>query len=428
MPPIEHRPVDRRRFLRSTTAAAAAALPLSTASAAANERIGVAFLGCGGRAQAHMHLAKKFAGEGLGVVPVAVCDVWDGIEEEYDQHHNGSTTRRKFSQGLYPAAGTLGLDARDRTRVTKDYRRVLDRKDVDAVVIATPDHWHAKMVLDAIAAGKDVLVETPLARTPEEAVAVRDAAAASNRVVSVCCPTLADPSWSVAREQLRTLGPAVHLSASVFRSDPRGLWRFYRVVPEMTARSIDWDLFLGHRFEVNGVPLGPTPTVRPFDRTVFAQWRCYAPFSGGPFTDLFTAPITRLLAAASLGFATRVSASGGLYHERDGRTVPDVGTISAEFPGGCHLTVTGSTAASGFPVDDAIRCRNGAIAFAKGGLRVFRGGTETFVPVESPKNETEAIWRNFLTCVRTRDRATLSPPSLGAAAASIVGQAVRSLG
>ena len=216
---------------------------------------------------------------------------------------------------------------------------MLDLKDVDAVCVSTPDHWHARMTLDAAAAGKDVFCEKPMTRTPAEALAVLDAPARHNRVVTVGVQSLADPVWRAAHDLIRSgrIGPVAHLSAGVFRNDVRGQWRFYRLVAEMTPKAIDWDLFLGHRFEVNGERLGPTPREQPFDRAAFAQWRCYSPFSGGPFTDLFVHQVTRLLAAAGLRFPGRVTGAGGLYQEHDGRDVPDVGTVAADFDEGCQL-------------------------------------------------------------------------------------------
>ena len=434
-PTAEHRPVDRRNFLRRTTAAAAVALPLSAASYAkvggSNDRVRVGFVGCGGRAQAHINLVNRFAAESGTVTPAAVCDVWDGWEDEYEQRAGNAVTRRKYSQGLYPSARKCGLDPADRTHVVKDYRRLLDLKDVDAVCIATPDHWHGRMCLDAAAAGKDVYVEKPMTRTAAEAVAVADAMARYGRVGTVGVQSLADPVWGTARDLIRAgrIGHVAHLSAGAFRSDPRGMWRFYRLVDAMSPKTIAWDLFLGHRFGVDGVPLGPAPTGErgcPFDRATFAQWRCDSRFSGGPFTDLYVHHVTRLLAVAGLGFPARVTGAGGLYAERDGRDVPDVATIVADFAAGCQLVVTGSTLSS-HPHPEVVRGRRGAITFGKGGFEVAGDGGPESVSVPSPKNETEALWRDFLDCVRRRDRATLSPPELGAAAVFVVAAAQESL-
>jgi predicted dehydrogenase len=437
MPPVEHKPVDRRRFLRATGVAAisagvgagVAALPARSyaAVAGANARLRVGFLGCGARAQAHVHLVTKLANEGKPVAAVAVCDVWDGHDDEYDQPTPaGGTVRRRYTQGLFPAAAKCKLDPADRVHVTRDYRRILDAADVDAVCIGTPDHWHARMALDAMAAGKDVLCETPLARTAAEAVAVTDAATRHGRVLATGAQALADPVWAAAREAARAgkLGRVSHVSGGAFRSDPRGQWRFYRVTPTMTPATIDWDLFLGHGFAVNGEPIGPPAATLPFSPAAFAQWRCEGLLSGGPFTDLFIAPLTRLMLAGNLRWPNRVTAAGSLLIERDGRSVPDVATLAADFDGG-HLTLT-STTTSSTPQDDLIRGTHGTLKFVKGGYQLLADGGATAretVAVASPRNETETLWLDFLDCVARRDAATLCPPDLAAAAATVAAMA-----
>jgi predicted dehydrogenase len=435
-------PLDRRKFFGS-----AAALSLSAASYAkvvgSGDRIRIGFLGCGGRAQAHIDLVNRLAKAGGGVVPVAVCDVWDGLDDEYDVEFGGKVTRRRYAQGLYPSARKCGLDPADRTRVTKDYRRLLDLPDVDAVCIATPDHWHGKMTVDALAAGKDVFVEKPMTRTAEEATAVVDAWKRTGRVVTVGVQSMADPVWMKAFDHIRTgkIGHVAHAQTGFFRNDIRGQWRYYRLAPTMTPKTVDWDLFLGHQFEFNGHRVGPDSHEQPFDRAAFAQWRCYWPFSGGPFTDLLVQNVTRLTAAMGVRFPARVTAGGGLYLEYDGRDVPDVGTVVADYDEGCQLVVTTSTI-SGYPQEEVIRGRLGAIRFVKGGFQVFRddparGATfptrleqptepTEFVVAEPPRNDTEALWENFLDAVRARRQSTFSPPDLGAAAVAVASMAVQS--
>ena len=122
----------------------------------ANEKINIAILGPGGRAQEHIRILLKMKNkEQKPVDIIGICDVWDGNKDGR-------------AGGLYYSAEKCGLDAegKDKDRVTKDYRKILDCKDVDAVVIATPDHWHAKMSIDAMEAGKDVYCEKPM--TPHD--------------------------------------------------------------------------------------------------------------------------------------------------------------------------------------------------------------------------------------------------------------------
>lgn len=427
--------VNRRNFLK-TTAAGAAALSLTAASAkrvyGANERIGVAFLGVGGRCQAHLDIINKFKTENKGAEPVAVCDVWDGNDEAY-----------KGGRGLYPSAKKVGLKPEDKTHVTKDYQRLLDLKEVNVVCVATPDHWHAKMCIDAAAAGKDVYCEKPMTKTINEAHAVVDAMVKYNRVMTVGVQSMADPTWLKANEQIRngTIGHVAQAQTSYYRNSDMGQWRYYRLTKDMTPQTIDWDMFLGHKFSIfPGEPLGPQI---PFDRAIYGQWRCYWPFGGGMFTDLFVHQTTHMIAAMGVRYPRRVVGAGGLYLEYDERDVPDVATVVADYDEGCQLSIT-ATMISSYPIEEVIRGHLGAIKFVKGGYELLKdnpkGGagiparlekslTGEFVdcrPPEGRNADTEALWTNYLQCVRDRKRETLSTPELGAAAFTTVAMGVLS--
>src|SRR5438105_947138 len=187
--------LNRRGFLQ-TSAAGAAALSLTAASASrvygANERVGVAFLGVGGRCQQHINVILEMQKNGGKVAPVAVCDVWDGDPKL------GSGKGR----GLYPSAQRCNI--KDKTCITKDYRTLLDEKvkGIDVVCIATPDHWHARMAIDAMMAGKDVYLEKPMTRTIAEAQEVVRTAQDRKRVVTVGVQSMADPTWQAAYEYI----------------------------------------------------------------------------------------------------------------------------------------------------------------------------------------------------------------------------------
>jgi predicted dehydrogenase len=183
------------------------------------------------------------------------------------------------------------------------------------------------------------------------------------------------------------------------------------------------------------VKLAPPPGVLPFDRATFAQWRCRSAFSSGPISDLLIHPATKLLAASGLRFPQRVAGAGGLFLERDGRDVPDVATVIADFGEGAQLLLTATTI-SGYPLEEVIRGRLANVKFVKGGVHLFRDDpskaglfpqrhdkpiepTER-INVDAPRNETEALWTHFLECVRKRNRETLCPPELGAAAVTLL--------
>jgi predicted dehydrogenase len=457
---MEPADVNRRDFLKTSAvgaAAGASALSLSAAAYSrvngANSRIGVAFLGTGGRCQEHIGIITGMARANPNSVrAVAVCDVWDGNIE----------VDRPTGRGLYPSAARCGLGRDDRQHVTKDYRRVLELRDVDVVCIAAPDHWHAKMSIDAAAAGKDVYCEKPMTRTIDEAHAVVDAMRRHNRVMSVGVQSMADPTWRNANQFIRQggIGHVCQAQTSYYRNYIGGQWRYYKLTRDMNPRTVDWDMFLGHTFSViPGTPIGPSPRQRPFDRAVYGQWRCYWDFGGGMFTDLFVHQTTHMIAAMGVRYPARVTGAGGVYLEYDGRDVPDVATVVADYDEGCQLIIT-ATMINDYPIQECIRGRLATLNFVtrprqENGRPVTRpnGRPETdfgyevltqnlhsgpglparlqgaqgrFFPGGLRGNDTAALWENFLDCVRRRNRETLSPPELGAAAFTTVNMGVQS--
>ncbi len=439
---------NRRDFLRNT-AAGAAAMSLTAASydrvLGANDRIGIAFLGVGGRCQQHIDVVLRMQQENPNSVrPVGVCDVWDGDPQ----------LGRGRGRGLYPSAQRCGLQRDDRQHVTKDYRRLLELREVDAVCIATPDHWHAKMSVDAAAAGKHIYCEKPMTKTIEEAQAVVDAARRANVVMTVGVQSMADPTWRIANEMIRRgdIGHVAQAQTSYYRNSLVGQWRYYPLTADMTPRTIDWPMFLGTRFSViPGVPLAPE---MPFDRAIFAQWRCYWDFGGGMFTDLFVHQTTHTIAAMGVRYPKRVVGAGGIYLEYDGRDVPDVATVVADYDEGCQLIIS-ATMINDHGLEECIRGRLGTLKFTphtveRNGQRVRSGpgmdiemlpqhpaGRPTGpagrqaaqarrIPTTLESDDTYALWQNFLQCCRTRNRETLSTPELGAAAFTTVNMGVLS--
>jgi predicted dehydrogenase len=444
--------VDRRAFIAGSTAAVGAAMSLPAASyarvKAANEKLNIAFLGTGGRCQQHIDVIVDLRDEGQPVVPFAVCDVWDG-DETLGKRNNDKKNRT--GRGLFPSAKTCGIpmDA-GKGRISKDYRTIIDNKDVDVVCIATPDHWHAKMAIDSMERGKDVYMEKPMTKTIGEAIMVVDAAVKHGRTVTVGVQSMADPTWQAAYEYIKAgkLGHVLQGTTSYYRNSSVGQWRYYPLKKDMTPKTIDWDMWLGHKFEIGGQKLGPTPEEMPFDRAVWAQWRCYWPFGGGMFTDLFVHQTTHLIAAMGVRFPARVVGAGGLYMEFDGRDVPDTATVVADYEEGCQVIIS-ATMCNDVQLGEKIRGHLGTITFTGGGdyMKGFevggqyfsggpskpkQGGDAPIFTYENPKtgNATRALWENFLAHCRMDDkvkrRETLSTPELGAAAFSTVNMGVLS--
>ena len=430
---------DRRDFIRSAAAAGAAtaAMNMSAKSyaqvAGANNRLNIAFLGVGGRCQQHIDtiLALQRA-DANNVRPVAVCDVWDGDPD----------LGRGQGRGLYPSARRCGLDVADRVHVTKDYRRLLELREVDLVCIATPDHWHAKMCIDAAAAGKHIYCEKPMTKTIDEAHAVVDAVTRGNIVMTVGVQWMADPLLPRINGMIKNgdIGHVVQAQTSYYRNSAVGQWRYYPLNRTMNPTTIDWPMWLGTAFSVfDGQPLAAT---RPFDREVWAQWRCYWDFGGGMFTDLFVHRTTRIISAMGVRYPARVTAGGGiyiLYHDRD---VPDVATIVADYDEGCQLLIS-ATMVNDSGLDEIIRGHSATVKFTHRGDDYgaeITPQTAANRPVQGqrPNNEaqwvgggigegnaTRPLWDNFLQCVRARNRATLCTPELGAAAFTTVNMGVQ---
>jgi predicted dehydrogenase len=233
---------DRRQFLKAATLASAASY---SRVLGANDRPQIAGIGTGGRCQYLLSILKQNGGTDI----VAVCDV-------YGPHR--AEAREKYA----PAA-----------KEYVDYREVLDRKDVDAVVIGTPDHWHVKMTVDAVAAGKDVYVEKPVVHTPEEGEPLIRAVRASKQVVQTGTQQRSWPHFKLAKEAIQAgiIGQVTYV---------RTYWYQNHMVnpknpPVIDTSQLDWKRFLGSAPD------------QPFDADRYANWRWYWDFGGGAMTDLF---------------------------------------------------------------------------------------------------------------------------------------------
>ncbi len=438
---------SRRGFMKAS-AVAGAAMTLPAASYAkvlgANGSINIGFIGTGGRCQQHIDVILKMQQEKKGVTPFAVCDVWDGDPAK----------GRGKGQGLYPAAKRCDIPKDDKARVAKDYRKILDNKDVDAVLIATPDHWHARISIDAMTAGKDVYCEKPMTRTIAEAQAVVDAWKKTGRVMTVGVQSTADPTWRLAYEHIKkgNIGKVLMGQTSYFRNSDVGQWRYYSLTKDMNPQTIDWDMWLGHQFECAGEKLGPTPDKMPFDRAVYAQWRCYWPFGGGMFTDLFVHQTTHLISAMGVRYPKRVVGGGGIYLEYDTRDVPDVATVVADYDEGCQVIIT-ATMCNDHRIEECIRGHSATLLFdyfptdpknpkspKQFGFKILPQKVESAPRGPSGEVNTEgevvlgglsgddtyALWANHLEHVRAKNQDTFSTPELGAAAFTTVNMGVLS--
>ncbi len=419
----EKNAVSRRGFLQTTGAATGALLTSQAAIAhpaigkvkGANERLNFAILGPGGRAQAHIKVLMDMKDEGKPVDIIAVADVYEGNRE-----------RAKKKTGAKQAE--------------IDYRKVLENKDVDAVVIATPDHWHARMTIDALESGRDVYCEKPMTHTIDEARKVAEAVKRTKQIMTVGVQSTADPRWKMANEMITggKIGHVMQGMTSYYRNSSVGQWRYYPLTEDMNPKTVDWKMFLGTEF-------GLAPDM-PFNRAKFAQWRCYWEFGGGMYTDLFVHQLTHLIQAMGVRFPRRVVGAGGLYFEYDGRDCPDVATVVADYDEGCQVIIT-ATMANDIQIPEMIRGHTGQIFFgsnkedgpfmvhgsqahALGGKPAPPGTNlgltgDKFTPPQ-PKDDTRALWNHFIECIRSRNPETMCTADLGYAAIATVNMGVQS--
>jgi len=313
----DDRPTRRRFIMRTSAAAGAAALASAIPSTVlgANDRINFGVVGTGGMGTGHV---KSLVGrsEEDNIRVIAVCDVY----------------RRRVTR-----AQGICRDAGYEAEGYMDYRKLLDDKNIDAVLIATPDHWHSKITIEAMEAGKHVYVEKPMTLTVEQAIEVRNAQKRYGKVLQVGPNFTAETQWRVARDIIEEgrVGKVTWAQASYNRNPRAGgafgsLGRIQEDAgPHMTGEGyIDWDMWLGYKW-------GLAPRI-PWNPEHFFKFRRYWNYNGGVATDLLyhrLAPLLIALAGPNGAYPKRVSASGGLYIKKDGREVPDVFMMTVDYPG-----------------------------------------------------------------------------------------------
>jgi predicted dehydrogenase len=365
---------SRRGFIvDSARGAVAAGLTLSASSwnkvLGANDRVRLGVIGTGLRGGDVMSVFQKFP----EVEVAALCDC-------YDQH---------LKQALEKTAG--------KAKTYSEYRQLLDSKDVDAVLIATPDHWHTRMAIDAVQAGKDVYVEKPLTYTIEEGHAIIKAVKASDRVFQV---GLQQRSGSHYFEAKRDIVDAGKLGKVTF---VRTWWHgngYHLRKPNFTEKpaGLDWKAFLG--------PL----KYREFNAHQFYNWRAYLDFGGGQITDLFTHWIDVVHWYMGDDLPISATAAGGVYNYKDGRTAPDTIHIQLEYPREWVATFEATLVPGARGEGIEFNGTEGRLQIDRNGYTYQKQSPRRATPVEpivrqraADTLETEHV-RSFLECLKTRKR------------------------
>lgn len=342
---MENSHVSRRDFIKTAAAGAAVAgaiaAPAPARALGAGDRLRVGFIGPGGRGfGAHVKSLANLRKDGANVDLVAVSEVYKVQEDKVCDYIKSET-------GIAP-------------KRYEDYRDMLADKDIDAVCIGTPDHWHARQTVDALKAGKHVYCEKPMTKLVDEAFAVVDAWKETGKIMQVGVQSTSLPVWNKANELILggQLGKVLGFQTEYFRNSNVGQWRYYQLTKEMTPKSINWKRWLG-------CEEGLAPELA-FDRAVYAQWRCYWPFGSGMYTDLFVHRTTSMLKATGLRFPGRVVGAGGIYLEYDGRDVPDVATVVADYKEGAQGLITATMCNENSRIPQVIRGHFGSFVFGNG--------------------------------------------------------------
>ena len=205
---------------------------------------------------------------------------------------------------------------------TRDYRKILDRKDIDAVIVATPDHWHRKAVIEAFEAGKDVYCEKPMSHSVEDGLAMVEAAEKHNRILQVGSQRVSSILYAKAKEiwDSGKLGIVDTIEAAWDRNTDSGAW-VYPIPPDASEQTIDWKTWL------DGAPQ------RPFDPKRFFRWRCYRDYGAGLAGDLFVHLLSGIhFVTGTNAPPQRAQSTGGLYYYKDGREFPDLLWTMYDYP------------------------------------------------------------------------------------------------
>jgi predicted dehydrogenase len=269
-------------------------------------------------------LENWLANDDLNVELTAVCDVFDVRAER---------AIAASKNDVRPSGAPAGSGA---TRFVH-YQELLESPDVDAVLIATPDHWHAQMTIDAVAAGKHVYCEKCMTRTEEEAHAMHAAVSGSNIVFQLGHQNRQSESHIKAREIMdhSILGPITLVETTTNRNDPTGAW-VYDIHEEGNPQTIDWNQFQG-----------PAPNRVPFSLERFFRWRCWYDYGTGLSGDLLSHEFDAVNQILEVGIPKSAVATGGIYFFKDGRDVPDVFQAAFEYPERDLTVVYSATLANG---------------------------------------------------------------------------------
>ena len=389
---MEKTSMNRRQFairLASATAGIAAfgpAMGMSAKSYAriigSNERIKIGVIGCGGMANAHMQALLEMK-ESDNVEISAVCDIYS----------NRLDQAKELTQA--PAFN--------------NYKEILENKDIDYVLIATPEHWHYQMTLDAIDAGKHIYVEKPMTHTIEQAQDIVEKVAMSKLKLQVGVQGMSDDSYETAHKMIQegALGKVVMAHIDYSRNYVDDFWLDKPDADAKPGVNLDWEAWLG-----------PAPK-RPWDPERYFSWRRYWDYSGGIATDLFIHRVTRIIKSLGLSYPDYAVSSGGTWNFVDSvAEIPDTHNMMLDYPEKTTVMLV-SSMANDTPIRHVIRGHKATLEFTRDGFTITPqestnvaaigkagenlGGNELFTHKKTGAEDVTLHHRNLQNAIRENE-------------------------
>ena len=362
--------VSRRTFVSSMAVSLAAARAYSRVPGA-NERLRIGVIGCGGMATHHMQQLVKMR-ESDNIDILAVSDVYE--------------------KRLAEAARLTG------GKPLKDYRHLLDDKDIDYVLVATPEHWHFQMAFDAADAGKAIYCEKPVTHTSEQARKLVAKVRQTGVKLQVGVQGMSDDSYETAYKYVKegVLGKVVMAQIDYSRNHREDFWDYSIDADAQPGVNLDWKAWLG-----------PAPK-RSWDPKRYFRWRLFWDYSGGIATDLFVHRVTRIIKALGLTFPERAVATGGKWEfTQSAAEVPDTFNIMLDYPGGPTVMLV-SSMANDTPVEHVLRGHKATLEFTRTGFTIRPQGlfAKDLKEIAYQKSGAEDVvlhHRNLMNAVRRNE-------------------------
>jgi len=367
----------RRDFIKRTAVGTTAFLAMPSARVlGANDRVRVGMIGVGGRGGELLEQVLEVP----NIEVAAVADAYSRRREE---------ARQKARK----------------TQVFDDHRRLLEMKDIDGVIVASPLHLHTRHFLDAISAGKDLYCEKTMTWSIPEAEQCLEAAKKSDRVIQIGLQHESSGALADARKWIKDgiVGKVTHVESWMSRNTPHGKGQWVRPVPpDCTPQNVNWKAFLDDR-----------PGSQ-FDANKFINWRLFWEFSGGNVAENLVHQISWIMSALDLPLPSAAYMSGGVFSEKDGREVPDTIAVTLDFPKDIVVTWQSTFSNKRYGLGERILGSDGTIEHIEGASEMVAVKSEEvthYYPeaVNRPngtrlEGETrdQNHMKNWIDCVRTR--------------------------